>query len=283
MAVRSNFLFLRSMWNRAFAVVFAFVTLASGLFWLDSFRISEAEMKILVIGKTPVVQGSEVAENLSALSANLSFAERALKKNEENETLASEFALSSPDERKAKWNELVRVKRLKESGVLSVRTRSEEAETSKDLAMAASQELLATASFYYNVRTDVDLRIVEGPLVSVTVASPFLYLLTSLGTSFAVTTLFFSLLSIIPRLWKGKGTPEKAYPGFTEGDSVPYIDPRKFIPRKPKVLSYEHRTEEEKNEANEEAKIREEILSSAKTEAEPSQASQKFPDRSKGA
>lgn len=251
----------RSIWNRAFAVAFVFVTLAALLFWLDSFRTAVAETNILVIGKTEVIKGTEVAENLSELSENLSFAERVIKANPD---LESAFASPSPDERKKKWNQEVRVKHAEGSGVLSVRTKHQDGEMAKNLAAAASQELLATAAFYYNVKTEVDLRIVEGPILSARIGNHFLYLLTSVVTSLALTGAFFFLLSALPRLFGAKRVPEKAYPGFIEGDSVPYIDPRKFIPRKPELLSYERRAAQVKDEKKEEAEIREEILSSVK-------------------
>src|SRR3990167_9926640 len=70
-------------WARAFLVTLFFVTLASGLFWLDFFRSYQAEVTVLVVSKTGTVQSSgDVAGNVAEIARTLSFYELVLAYND---------------------------------------------------------------------------------------------------------------------------------------------------------------------------------------------------------
>jgi len=248
--------------GRAFIVTFFFVTLASCLFWLDFFRSYSAEVTVLVIPKSGTTQTFEgVADNMAELTSTLSFYDRVLR---ENDFIDDDFAGYAPDKRKEQWNNIVSVTKQNTSGVLVIRAIGETQERAKWLASQTAQTMFSFAGLYYNIKTDVDMRIVDGPLVSYVMERPLFYGGVSLLTSFSLTALFFFLLRIVPELIgrKKKNMPlpdtyplpvqsnfdetltRRAYPEFGVGESVPWIDPKKFIPEKPHVLSFENQSYE---------------------------------------
>ncbi len=236
-------------WGRTFVVTLVFVTLASGLFWLDFFRSYEAEVTVLVISKTGVSGISQdVAGNMVALTRTLYFYERVLA---DNDFIDDDFAGSTPDKRKASWNDRVSVERQKGSSALIVRAVGDTPEQAARLARQTAQTMFSVAGLYYNVKTDIDMRIVDGPIVAWTMNNAFLFFLTSICTGFFVTAIFFLLLNMVPGFIGGRRTmmdelsdtyvaPERTYQEFAVGETVPWIDPQKFVPTKPKTLSFEN-------------------------------------------
>lgn len=248
---RSKYFFLHSAWSRAFIVTLFFVTLASGLFWLDFFRGYRAEVTLLVVPKAGgTADISSAPENLSELARTLSFYERVVAGTD---LIDDAFEGYAPDKRKALWNDAVSVKHSGGSGILVVEARGDTPQIAARLARQTAQTLLAVAGFYYNVKTDIDMRIIDGPIVAYVLVRPVIFVLTSLLSGVGVTSLFFVLLSAVPG-WVGgrarmelpgeKGAvSEKTSREFALGESIPWIDPRKFIPAKPVTLSFEHSPE----------------------------------------
>lgn len=236
----------QNAWQRSFFVTLFFVLLAALLFWLDGFRTYQSEVRLMVIGKVPSVATDQVVENMSELSTNLSFYERLI---EENPTIEDDFVGYTKDQRKKLWNETVEVVRSDKSGVLSVTAKAETPEEAKRLAEATVKTLFSVASFYYNIKTDLDLRVVDESIVKTTVDRPFLYVLTSFGSALVVVIVFFGFLFLAPLLLGRKR--EMPAPEFPVGASVPFIDPRKFVPARPATLTFEsshgaQQTKEEK-------------------------------------
>lgn len=252
--VRSNFS-VSSSWGRAFVVTFVFVTLASGLFWLDFFRSYRAEVTVLIVSKAGMPQVSqEVTGNMAELIGTLSFYERVLAGND---LIDDAFEGYAPDKRKALWNDTVSVKQQDGSSVLSIQAKGETSEMAKRLARETAQTLFAVAGFYYNVKTDIDMRIIDGPFAAYVLVSPILFGMTSILTGFLLTLLFFWLLKAAPGFIGGRKESalppdvslpaEKAYPEFALGETVPWLDPKKFIPAKPSGLSFENAFQETKD------------------------------------
>lgn len=243
----ANKTFFRGTWRRSFAVTLVFVTFAALLFWLDSFRAYEAEVSVLVIGKSPTVASDQVIENFAELSKSLSFYERVLSGSD---LIDDNFEGYSQDKRKELWNETVSVTRSDKSGVLIVRAKQERAEQAKLLAEETTKTLFAVASFYYNIKTDIDMRIVDEPIVRTVLDHPVRYALTSFGSALALTVLFFGLLGAIPLLFADE--KPRASQDFEIGATVPFvIDPKKFVPARPTNLAFEssHEEQEQKEEA----------------------------------
>lgn len=255
-----------------------FVSLASCLFWLDTFRGYESEARVLVIGKSPSASTEQVVENFAELTSNLSFYEKVL---EMNDLIEDDFEGYPQDERKALWNETVTVERSEKSGVLVITARQDTREQAKRLADATVTTLFSMAGLYYNIKTDVDLRVIDETIMTPALRQPIHYVLISIGSAVIATTVFFWLLSVMPFFFrersvqrlprtlsvKGTDTAERSQDGFALGASVPYIDPQKFVPARPTTLMFES--------SHQEQQIRQEILSPTfPVETAPPQADQ---------
>lgn len=241
-----------SFW-RAFAVTLFFVTFASGLFWLDFFRSYNAEVTIVVIAQSTVEQPSEIAQTMRGLSQTLSFYNRLLA---DNDLIDDDFVGYTPDARKEKWQQLVSLTLQDGGGMLIIRAQGDTPEKSKRLASQTAQTLFSVAGLYYDVKTGVDMRVVDGPIVSYSMDTPWSFIGISLLTSISLTTCFFFLLRILPE-WMGMRTKgretipsletsseneylaRRAYPEFDTDTTNVFIDPKKFIPEKPHTLSFE--------------------------------------------
>lgn len=227
--------------KRAFIVTFVFVTFAASLFWLDFFRSYRAEVTILVISKTEM-PSQEVAENMAEVMRTLSFYERVLS---DNDLIDDDFEGYALDKRKTLWNKTFSAKRQAGSGALVMEARGDTPEKSRRLARQTAQTLFSVAGIYYNVKTDVDMRVIDGPIVSYALAKPFLYGVMSILTSLIITSFFFWVLNAVSQFSaRQKIGTEKTYQEFSVGETVPWIDPRKFVPEKPAGLSFENTHEE---------------------------------------
>jgi|GEM_PF-1873313 len=265
--IRNKFSFPAS-WGRTFAVTLFFVTLSAGLFWLDYFRSYSAEVTIIVIPRPGVAQSeTDIAENLAELTRTLSFYDRMLA---ENDLIDDAFDGYAPDKRKELWNGTVSVRKMNDGSVLGLRVVGDTPEETTLLAQQTAKTLFSVAGLYYNVKTDIDLRIIDGPLLQYVLVKPFLYGTVSLFTGFFVTVLFFLLLSAAPGfvgvhkkrasldeilaehdgIPEKEAAPEKLYQEYLPGETVPWIDPRKFIPAKPTTLSFENATQGVKRSAS---------------------------------
>jgi capsular polysaccharide biosynthesis protein len=241
--VLNNF-FASSSSKRAFVVTFVFVAFASALFWLDFFRSYRAEITVLIISKTEM-SSQEVAENMAEVTQTLSFYERVLS---DNDLIDDDFEGYAPDKRKALWNYVISVKRQANSGALTLETKGDTPEKVKRLAKQTAQTLFSVAGLYYNVKTDIDMRIIDWPIVSYKLARPFLFGVTSILTGLVITSLFFFVLNAISQFTSRQKTGvEKMQEKFAIGETVPWIDPRKFIPSKPKELSFENVSKESRS------------------------------------
>lgn len=240
-------------WKRPFFVTFLCVTFAAALFWLDTFRAYEAETKVLVIGKSASVDAHLAAGNLAETVGSIAFYERTL---EENAALEDTLEGYLPDRRRILWNEKVLATQGEQGSVIVLRARGTTSEETRLLAKGTALTLFSVAGTYYNVKTDLDLRMVDQPVVRTFVVTPFLYAGASFGTGFLVTAFFFTFLHFIPRVVGSKKNKlalafgddntatNESFAPYAIGDTVPYsIDPRKFIPEKPTMLSFETESE----------------------------------------
>ncbi len=256
---RSDLKSLFAKWGRAFVVAFVFAVFASGLVLLDTFRGYQSEIRVLVIMRAgqSAESADQVIGNIAELPKNLSFYERVLA---DNDFLEDRFAGQTPDDRKALWNETVSVTQSDESGMLMIRAEGESPEEARLLAEQTGKTLFAVTGRYYDIRTDIDMRVVDGPITGTVVVSPVLYVVTSIVSGFIVTLLFFVFLSLLEKIparrLKKRETleifvphdeaPKKTFGGYAQGDSVPYIDPRTFVPKRPTSLisSFESQSQE---------------------------------------
>ncbi|MEP7162919.1 MAG: hypothetical protein ABI747_04125 [Candidatus Moraniibacteriota bacterium] len=229
---------LRKIFSTYFLATFLAVTFAAGLVWLDSFRGYEAETTVLILEKG---ERSRAALTLSELARNLSFYDAVLSRND---LLDDPFAGQAPDKRKAGWHTLMRLTPANESGVVVLTAWADNQEQARLLSRETVATLFETATRFYNVKTDIELRIVDGPLIHSGLRGTGLFVFVSLLSGFAVTLVFFLVLTSLDRAFPGK---RKA--GVFSEERGFHITPETFRPTPPAVwmseMSEESRAEKE--------------------------------------
>lgn len=233
-------------WRRAFIVSLVFVLLASFIFWLDFFRSYQAEVSILIVAKqssSPLA--AAVAGDIKELTRTLTFYERVLA---DNELIDDTLEGQTPKKRKAFWNDMVSLDTREGSGFLVIRAYGETGENANRIAKQVAHSLFSVAGLYYDVKKDIDMRIVDGPITGSVLTRPWLYVVVSVSSAIIITLLFFGLLIVIPDLI-GEQKRESYLKGMTDINALPHpesdqegigvwIDPKKFIPAKPDKLSF---------------------------------------------
>jgi hypothetical protein len=133
------------------------------IFNLNKSRVYESETDILVLPKNEVMaeQLGSIAENFRAVLTSLAFNDRI---SEGSDALEESIELSNI-KRKEFWNSKLAVTRVGESGVLRIRNFDVDSTLAKELNTDTVDSLIAIAGSYYNIKTDLELRIIDGPIV----------------------------------------------------------------------------------------------------------------------
>jgi hypothetical protein len=244
-----------SSFQKLFFITLLFVWFAAGLFWLDFFRVSQARIEILALPKEANLEAPNAA--LAYLSGTLRFYDRLLETHEE---IRDPGAGLSPDDRKALWQKHLEAK-TREGNGLSVTLQDTNQDDVRTLTAAYTETLIAEASRYYDTRTELDLRVVDGPLFATRIGNPLGYAATVLISGLALTGGFFGLLffaGVLGGIRSGKelAAPRKLWKkkesqALPIGEAVPWIDPEKFVPVRPAALSYEAEAKNAPQEAGE--------------------------------
>lgn len=261
----------------------AIIVLIVFFFLLNSRRTYVTETQILVLPKTEITAESykQIMGNFESLLSSLPFYDSVEKNMGEDST----EDLSSYD-RKNLWSSRIESKQVGKSGVISIKTFAKTALDSSDLNQVATKQFILSIGQYYNIRTDLELRIIEKPITISSVSREIPSIIaTSLVLGIAAYLLVFLLLPLfllkkndISRQDLGKTIlPSKDTLGklsifrtskssFTE-DSYKFIDTKeeKKPEAKPEIKKEAAKiTKEEKNKKETNAK-KEEI----KTEKKP--------------
>lgn len=175
-------------------IILAFVlSLAFFLSGIAKFKTYQSEMTILVIPKSAnaIAQKDQVLSNLLQFPKTLAFYDRLLK---DNPAFEDSSAGKSPVQRKATWNRMVATDSVAENGsLISISITAENENDSKLIVSKTVRSLFDFTANYYNVKDDVDLRIIDGPITKVMFVGWPLILIVSI--------VFGSLLaSVIGRL-----------------------------------------------------------------------------------
>lgn len=176
---------------KTFWIVFIVATFAIFITLLNFNRVYQSQTKILIIPKSnlAVKNSNQVIENLSRLPYTLSFYKRM---SQENDDVVYDSILELPNyKREIFWNSKIKIKREGKSGVLDIITLDKSRYKAGVLNNQAVKTLLTTASFYYNIKTDIDIRIVDSMITNYSSRINLFFLsLESLSIGFLIT--FFS-------------------------------------------------------------------------------------------
>lgn len=245
MSVRNDIASAVKAWRGMFLITLFFVSAASALFFLDVFRSYESEVRILVVGRSAAVNPEQASANLAALVGTLPFYDR----------LAADDILDDPlagypqADRRARWHDTVQAVREADGSIIVITAAGEDPDEARVLAGRVGKTLFGMAGLYYDVKSGIDMRTIEGPVAETVIKHPVAYAAASLFSALAVTAVFFGFLIALPALLGRSRRNDVSEPvhaghavsGYGIGDAVPYIDPSKFIPVRPSSLPYEER------------------------------------------
>lgn len=160
----------RALYGALAGVVAALLTV---ILCVSFFRAYRSEVTILILPQNTVaaIEGDDVRKNMSALSQTERFA-TFLRKN------------GIDDEK-------IDITRGRKGNTIRVRYENDDRAKAIRGAQEAARTLLTTTSHYYNIKTAIDLRIIDGPLTHTRATAPLFFTILSLiigvGTYFFVT------------------------------------------------------------------------------------------------
>ena len=144
---------------------------------------------ILLIPKSAVtaVSVEQIVANAKIIPTELSFYENILSQNEDMADPSQEML---NHRRKNYWNEKIRADFLGRSGILRLSVSDSGMEEAKKLNAYSTRELIRELSGFYNIKTDLDIRIIDGPIArSSRNVNPFLAAIASLLSGMIITVL----------------------------------------------------------------------------------------------
>ena len=161
-------------------------------------KVYQAETTVLFLPRTEVTARNidQIIANAKQIPTALSFYDKLVENNPSMNDEASELV---DVERKEFWNSKIKISQIGKSGMLAVKTLGDGQINTEALSRRVVSDLLNIMSKYYNIKTDLDIRIVDGPIISQAVRMNislwiFLSLLFGCVGGFLVST-FFMLLS----------------------------------------------------------------------------------------
>ncbi|MDD5464311.1 MAG: hypothetical protein PHP62_04120 [Candidatus Moranbacteria bacterium] len=159
------------------------------LLLVDLFKTYQSEISILISAKSQVAakQQTQIVSNISELPKTLAFYDRMLKNNPDMRDVTEGL---SPQKRQDKWNEMLTVKQAGfDASVIKIAITTSHKDDSEQLAIKTARTLFDSAAFYYNIKKDVDLRIVDGPITRVYISNWFWLLIFSIIAGFSISGL----------------------------------------------------------------------------------------------
>jgi capsular polysaccharide biosynthesis protein len=212
--------------------IFALALILAGVFFLlflEKFKTYNTEISVIFIPQNEKIaeQTSQIAENLTIIPTKLSFYERLLS---DNKDIEDQFIGFSNDKRKELWNKTIQVEREKNSTIINIE--ASDRFQSQKLAKQTAFTLFNVMSRYYNIKTDIDFRIIEGPITSAHIKNWPLLTLSSLILGM-ILALLINIVSLnIASLFKKQNEieipVEKIFQSFPKPDF-----PKKEYPEAP--------------------------------------------------
>ncbi|HDH07599.1 MAG TPA: hypothetical protein ENG89_01100, partial [Candidatus Moranbacteria bacterium] len=133
--------------------------------FLGNLKFYRSEISILFIPKSEevILQSEQIIQNIIELPYRLSFYEKVLK---DNKNIDDQLVGYSKDKRKELWSKKLKIDRRKNSGVIDIKIDARNRKQSEAIVEQTVFTLFGSVSQYYDVKKDIDLRIVDGPITS---------------------------------------------------------------------------------------------------------------------
>ena len=183
------------------AQVFVVGMIISGTFFLlsiDLFKTYRSDISIIITPKSEIgiIQQKQLFSNVLELPKTLAFYDRVLKLNPDVRDVTIGL---DKDGRKNAWNKMFAISKVNtDSSVLKLSIQVGRKSDSEQLASKTVATLFNNIAFYYDVKNDFNLSIIDGPIAKSEVPHWGILLFASISLGFVLAI----VLSFIP--WLGK-------------------------------------------------------------------------------
>lgn len=164
---------------------------------LSQSRIYKTELDVLILPRNEKTAQSlnQTVESIKQIPLSLSFYNKLLEANSDIE----DGAQGLPDyKRKEYWNEKIQTQRIGESGVIQINVLDQNQWQSEITAFQLKNDLFFVISKYYNIKTDLEPRLIDGPITSnIIFKNIWLALVKSLGLGIVAGFLGTILITLI--------------------------------------------------------------------------------------
>jgi len=141
---------------------FFIITFTIGLLIsLNSFLSFQSQVNIVLVPKsiTTAKNADKIQANTAEIITSLNFYDQIL----DSENISTELTLGrKPAERKSDWQKRITVKKSKNSNILSIFTYDSNRNKAQVLSQKVARNISDTMSRYYNIKTELEIRIIDG-------------------------------------------------------------------------------------------------------------------------
>jgi hypothetical protein len=141
-----------------------FLSLAFLAFFASLAKTYVAEIEIIANAKSEIAAESQeqIVGNLTEIPRTLSFYKRLLKNNPD----VRDFSVgNSPEQKKKSWNRILSIEPLNEhSSIIKISITTGRESDANQLVQKTARTFFDVAGNYYDIKNDLDLRIIDGPI-----------------------------------------------------------------------------------------------------------------------
>lgn len=166
---------------------------------IDNTKSYSAKTSVILIPKSEkAAKDSEhIIENMRVLPKRLSFYNKLVRDN----NIKDSFLGFSDEKREGLWNKKIKTERDGKSSILDISVSGNDSEDAKEKSEATVSTLFNVISFYYDIKNDVNLKMIQEPQIRTSAGNWFWLAILSLiiGTaiSFAVNFVSSSISNLI--------------------------------------------------------------------------------------
>ncbi len=186
------------------------------LFNLNRDGVYSSTMTVLFLPKSVVTsqESSSIAENFRQILSSLAFCDRL---SEQNESLS--VANDLPNYKRQEFcNAKFLVEKPQGSAMLRITNFDADSTLARELNSDVVENLIAVSGKYYNIKTDLELRIVDGPIVKKELSQN---LTMTVLASFLWTIILYGGLFLLPVIFLKKENKARPIPGSKFFQEVP--------------------------------------------------------------
>lgn len=182
---------------RLFIALFLAASAVAFIFFINQSRTYKTEIDILILPRNEKTAQSldQTVESIKQIPLSLSFYDKLLEINSDIE----DGAAGLPDyKRKEYWNSKIRAERIGESGIIKFEVFDKNQWQSEITAFQLKNDIFFVISKYYNIKTDLEPRLIDGPITSSGISkNVWAVLLKSLGLGIVFGFVAGILISVI--------------------------------------------------------------------------------------